>query len=155
MVIEFDIVDVEIASTNEMYMPRPKRGKNGRMTAYVTKTTKMRDFEKLSDPIIEEAITDEMVSELKNEFEDPRRVMRLDITYNLPSKAFFTSDTSNYVKTIEDRIKERLGVDDARNCEVNLRKVLSDSLSTHIVIETYDLEGDIPNKWPKKVKRGK
>ena len=33
MIIEFDIPDIEIASTNEMYMPRPKRTKNGRWTA--------------------------------------------------------------------------------------------------------------------------
>ena len=154
MIIEFDIPDIEIASTNEMYMPRPKRGKNGRWTAYVTKTNEMRDFEKKVSPLLESFIVDDTVKLLHDELEDKQKAIRLELTYYLPSFPFFTSDASNYVKTIEDRIKERIDIDDVRNCEVILRKVLSDNLSTHVKLETYDLDYEIPEgKWPKKIRK--
>ena len=154
MIIEFDIPDIEIASTNEMYMPRPKRGKNGRWTAYVTKTNEMRDFEKKVSPLLESFIVDDTVKLLHEELEDRQKAIRLELTYYLPSFPFFTSDASNYVKTIEDRIKERIDIDDVRNCEVILRKVLSDNLSTHVKLETYNLDYEIPEgKWPKKIRK--
>lgn len=154
MVIDFDIPDIEIASTNEMYMPRPKRGRNGRWTAYVTKTGEMRDFEERVTPLLETLIPDETVEELVDDLKDVQRAIRLEFTYYLPPSPFFTSDASNYVKTIEDRIKERIGIDDVRNCEVVLRKVLSDSVSTHVRLETYDLDYPIPeDRWPKKVRK--
>lgn len=154
MVIEFDVPDIEVASTNEMYMPRPKRGKNGRMTAYVTKTKAMRDFEASVDPILLEHLTDDVVSELSAELSDIQKAIRLELTFYLPSKPFFTSDVSNYVKTIEDRIKERVDIDDVRNCEVILKKVLSDDLSTHVRMSTYALDYEIPeDKWPKKIRK--
>ena len=154
MIIEFDIPDIEIASTNEMYMPRPKRGRNGRWTAYVTKTNEMREFEESVNPILESFIVDDTIKLLHEELEDKQKAIRLELTYYLPSFPFFTSDASNYVKTIEDRIKERIDIDDVRNCEVILRKVLSDNLSTHVKIETYDLDYEIPEgKWPKKIRK--
>ena len=154
MIIEFDIPDIEIASTNEMYMPRPRKTKNGRWTAYVTKTNEMREFEESVNPLLESFIVDDTVKLLHEELEDRQKAIRLELTYYLPSFPFFTSDASNYVKTIEDRIKERIDIDDVRNCEVILRKVLSDNLSTHVKLETYDLDYEIPEgKWPKKIKR--
>ena len=154
MIIEFDIDDIEIASTNEMYMPRPKRTKTGKWTAYVTKTNEMRQFEESVNPLLESFIQNDIIDELHKELEDKQKAIRLELTYYLPSFPFFTSDASNYVKTIEDRIKERIDIDDVRNCEVILRKVLSDNLSTHIKLETYDLDYKIPeNKWPKKIRR--
>lgn len=155
MIIEFDIPDIEIASTNEMYMPRPKRGKNGRWTAYVTKTGEMRDFEEKVNPLLETLISDKVIKELQDELKnDIQRAIKLELTYYLPSYPFFTSDASNYVKTIEDRIKERINIDDVRNCKVVLEKRLSDTLSTHVKLETYELDYIIPeDKWPKKIKK--
>lgn len=156
MTIEFEIPEVEIASTNEMYMPRPKRAGGGKWTAYVTKTKAMRDFEKAVDPILKREITDDMVSELVEELGDHQRVIRLTMVYYLPVNSFFASDVSNYVKTLEDRIKERLGVDDVRNCEVHLKKLVADYVKTYVRLETYDLEVPLyEDKWPKKVKRGR
>ena len=154
MKVSFELKDIELVSTNEMYMPRPKRGKNGRWTAYVTKTNEMRDFEKKVSPLLESFIVDDTVKRLHDELEDKQKAIRLELTYYLPSFPFFTSDASNYVKTIEDRIKERIDIDDVRNCEVILRKVLSDNLSTHVKLETYDLDYEIPEgKWPKKIRK--
>lgn len=155
MRVDFDIDGVEVASTNEMYMPRPKRV-GRRLTAYVTKTKALRDFEAMVDPMIARSLTDSVVTYLRRELADDGTAIRLTITYSLTSRAFFTSDVSNYVKTLEDRIKERLGVDDARNCEVHLDKVLSDRVTTHVRLETYRLPYEVPKgKWPKKVKKGR
>lgn len=154
MIIEFDIDGIEIASTNEMYMPRPRKTKNGRWTAYVTKTNEMRQFEKSVNPLLESFILDNEIKLLHEELKDKQKAIRLELTYHLPSFPFFTSDASNYVKTIEDRIKERIDIDDVRNCEVILRKVLSDNLSTHVKLETYNLDYDVPeDKWPKKLRK--
>lgn len=154
MIIEFDIEGIEIASTNEMYMPRPRRTKNGKWTAYVTKTNEMRAFEESVNPLLESFIQDDLVTQLHEELEDKQKAIRLELTYYLPSFPFFTSDASNYVKTIEDRIKERIDIDDVRNCEVILRKVLSDNLLTHVKLETYELDYEVPEgKWPRRIRK--
>lgn len=153
MVIEFDLKDIALVSTNEMYMPRPCRG--GR-SAYLTKTPEMREFEEKIKDILDEELSEEIVNKLHEELSDPNIAMKLHLHSLLPSASFFKVDTSNVVKALEDCIKIKIDVDDTRNCEVLSTKELSDNFSTHVTMETYKLGFEIPeDKWPKKVKKGK
>ena len=154
MKVSFELKDIELVSTNEMYMPRPCKG--GR-SAYLTKTSGMRKFEEKVKDILDEVFTDDIVNELTKELEDPQIAIRFHLHTRMPSESFFKVDSSNMIKALEDCIKVKIKIDDTRNCEVLSTKELIDSdLEATVTMETYTLDFDIPEDlWPKKVKKGK
>lgn len=147
MYIKFNLpVDTELVSTNEMYTPLPCKGGKG---AYKTKSAALRKFQEEMERILTEVISDNEVSALKSELENPKKVVFLSIKYGFDASKFFKEDSSNYIKAIEDCISNRLGVDDSRNCKVMVRKDLSDTNTSTVEIETYELEYELPEgkKW--------
>lgn len=147
--LELHLKDLQLISTNEMYIPRPTR-KHG---AYLTKSPKYRKFEPSINEQLDKLDKDKLnkfINELNN---DKQKAIRFIATFKIPQKKFFRSDCSNYIKAIEDCIKNKIGIDDSRNCEVLLNKVISenDTWDTDIILEIYDLDFEVPDKWSKKI----
>lgn len=147
MLIKLELPDdTEVVSTNDMYTPIPRKGGRG---AYVTKSYPLRVFQDKMKEFLDGAITDEEIDELNQELEDRNVVLSLSIKYSFLRDSFFTEDSSNYIKSLEDCISQRLKVDDSRNCRVYVEKELSESSKIKVEISTYKLPYEIPGdrKW--------
>lgn len=155
MIIEFNIKNQVLVSTNELYMPRPTRG--GR-SAYITKSPYARGIEEEIDRKLLELISDDIIKELSDELDDDQIAIKLMMNIELPEVDFFRVDSSNYLKFLEDRIKYRINVDDTRNVTVSSTKHINNDdkvWNTNVKLETYRLPFDIPEgRWSKKIKGG-
>ena len=141
---EFEISLMPV-SNNDMYLPRPFRGGK---SAYITKSTLLRKFQEAVQPLLVKHIPNELVDSLKEAMKNPQLAIHLGFVFGMPKKEFYKCDASNYVKSIEDMIKDRLKIDDSRNCSVSSRKFLSDDKwITNVVIEVYELEFEVESKW--------
>lgn len=142
--IEFD-AKIILISTNEMYMP----GITKYRKPYMMKTGNLRKFEDEIDGILEKEITDEEITQLKSDLVDPSVAIAISVDTGMDETDYFRCDTSNYIKALEDAIKYRLKVDDTRNVRLTLNKHLIDENEwvSHIIIETYKLPYEVPDKW--------
>ena len=144
--------EIDLVSTNEMYVPHPYRGGKG---AYLSKSGPLNKFQNQMHDVLNEVITDSEVNQIRKELENDQFAINLKIKYGLESSRFFSEDSSNYIKAVEDCLSQRLDIDDSRNVKVSIEKELTESQIVSIEISTYRLPYDIPEgkKWKALKKR--
>lgn len=147
--LEFKLNGLKPVSTNEMYS-------YGRRI--VRKSNKYRAFEsevilqirKESDILIS-GVIDKFKEELERNY---RLAIKGIFKFYIPKRSYFRVDTSNYIKAMEDIIKNLIEIDDSRNVSIIADKYLSSDKEWHIQIELeiFQLSYEIPkNKWSKNI----
>lgn len=155
--LEFEIKGIKPVSTNEMYSYGKKK---------VRKSNKYKAFETEVFIQMREKIPDlennEKIKKFKERLKDYKLAIKGYFKFYIPKRSYFRADTSNFIKPVEDIVKNLIGIDDSRNVKIEADKYLSDKeWNIEIRFEIYELEYEIPeNKWSKdilgiKVKKGK
>ena len=149
MILVFDINDVDMVSTNNMYLPRPcNHGKH----AYLTKSTYLKKFQGLMEPLLDVKITKEQVDSIQREADEygDDFAIRLWVKFYFTHGKYLREDTSNYIKALEDCITQRTGIDDRKHFELHLKKVekeKDETLTARVWLETYRLSGEVDEYW--------
>lgn len=104
-VIEFD----SMVSTNDAYfhVAYKKKGTN-RLTTHAVKTQELKDFQSTCEEKFKELIPDDIIQELKDNFNPITQELQLTSMYYMPLSNYKNSDVSNYIKAYEDCISTRL-----------------------------------------------
>lgn len=126
MVIEFEIVNPKLISTNDMYMHPVKKCKNGRYTSYTCKAPYLKELQEFYQEKLGELIRDEDIEILKSEVSKDVGV-KLEIELGMPKLSIYANDASNFIKSLEDCVVNRIGVDDKYNLEVSIVKTIHES----------------------------
>lgn len=121
MVIEFEIVNPKLISTNDMYMHPVKKCKNGRYTSYTCKAPYLKELQEFYQEKLGELIRDEDIEILKSEVSKDVGV-KLEIELGIPKLSIYANDASNFIKSLEDCVVNRIGIDDKYNLEVSISK---------------------------------
>ena len=103
-------------STNDLYMAVARKRHVG---AFLTKNRAYREYESIMGETLRKVITDDQVTNLKDKIDhDGQLGLEFSMTIGMPAEDFTRIDISNLVKSTEDCVKVRLGIDDSRNCRV-------------------------------------
>lgn len=140
----FVVKDIDLVSTNDMYLPRPMKGGK---KAYLTKSGALRKFQDKMSDFLSKSLTDEVIHKFNESCEDRQSALKLTIDFHMDRSCFFSDDISNYIKALEDCISRRLGIDDVRNCELHLRKFYDNESYVYVKIESYTLDFELDRDW--------
>lgn len=129
MVIEFEIDNPKLISTNEMYMHPVRKTKRGSYTSYVCKSPYLKEVQEFYKEVLSEKISDEAVMKLKSEVDSGNGNIGIVLTIHagFPRKDLYEYDASNFIKALEDCIVNRTKIDDSKNLRVSISKDLFES----------------------------
>lgn len=140
VVVEFTVDKAKLISINEQYMHPVRKTKRGRYVSYFAPTPYLKEVKQFYKEVLSEKITDDQVVELQNALGDKyKEGLSLEIVIGVPGCNWKDSDVSNFIKSLEDRIVERTGIDDSRNFKVSAEKVHTEGeeYSVRVTISTY------------------
>lgn len=149
--IEFDLINPKMISVNEQYIHPVRKTKNGRYVSYFAKSSYLKEVQSYFDEVLKEKIKDKDVEILVEETssQDLPGVL-LEMTLGLPRKDFYEYDLSNFIKAVEDCLTRRTGIDDNRNVELNVKKVIyetdRDDWKLFIRIASKEVETIFPDE---------
>lgn len=110
-------------SVNDQYMHPVKKTKTGRWVSYTCKSPSLKAYQKYYKEILDEQIDEDFINALKTWIdEDKSHGLSLEISVGIPKKEIYQHDASNFIKSFEDCLSERLGIDDSRNILVQICK---------------------------------
>lgn len=128
---------VSPVSTNDMYFHMPKKTKNGRMTTYTIKSPELKNFQSTMKGILSEIYPNDILDTLKELVgKNTPYGLSLVMIFLMPPDNYISSDTSNYIKSLEDTIVSYTGIDDRYNIVITAAKGLSYDDDWHIMIHT-------------------
>lgn len=139
MTIYFKVANPKLISTNEMYYHPVRKTKSGRYMSYVCKSENLKSLQEYYKDILPDLIPDATIEDLKRGFDSGEyKGLSLKLCILVPMKELYEHDGTNFIKAIEDCISSRLKIDDSRNLQVSVEKVLSDSddWSLEVLINT-------------------
>lgn len=142
--IEFELTNPKLISVNEQYMHPVRKTKTGRYSSYVCKSPYLKEVQEYYKDKLSVLITDDDIIKLKETSEDvviPKGIS-LYIRIGFPKNQLHKHDISNFIKAIEDCISSRIGIDDAYNYNVSIKKTVSkdDNWKMFVRINNYYLE---------------
>ena len=146
MRIEVNLNQTKIrpTSTNDLYMAVARKRHVG---AFITKNREYREFESIMGETLRRLISDDQVKSLQETLATNGHLgLEFSLIIGMPSEDFTRIDVSNLVKSTEDCVKIRLGVDDSRNCRVVSEKYPLPSGSDwniNIVVSTMNLSDSL------------
>lgn len=132
--IELLFKGIEIPSTNHSYLSLPRyypakhsrtlhNGKPTRISTYKTKSKVYKDMERDVWKEMDKQLTPEDIKKYQDLLlSDQQLSVEVDVDFGFSEDGYFTRDTSNYIKSLEDAVKVRLGIDDSRHTKVSLTK---------------------------------
>lgn len=126
MVINFEIKNPLLISTNDAYYHPVRKTKTGRYMSYVCKSESLKKLQEFYKEKLSEAISDEDISNLKKDLESsgtPKGIV-LELFVGMPEREIFEHDSSNYIKALEDCIVNRIKIDDSKNHYVSIEKFI-------------------------------
>lgn len=98
-------------------------GKPTRVSTYLTKSKVYKDMEKKVWEAMDEQLTDADKQKYKALLVDNQQLsVEVEADFGFSEKGYFNRDTSNYIKSLEDAVKVKLGIDDSRHTKVFLTK---------------------------------
>lgn len=140
VVVEFTVDKAKLISINEQYMHPVRKTKRGRYVSYFAPTPYLKEVKQFYKEVLSEKITDEQVLELQDALGDKyEEGLSLEIVIGIPDCNWKDSDVSNFIKSLEDRVVERIKIDDSRNFKVSAEKVHveGEEYSVRMSISTY------------------
>lgn len=156
MTVAFEILSPKVMSTNDMYMHPVRKCKDGRYRSFVCKSPSLKEFQAWYEEKLKECIDDESVTLLQTIVKGgDLNGLSLKIEYGMPENELYEHDASNFIKSIEDCIVKRIGVDDSRNLSVSVEKRVLNNFNgewalyveiSTMKVDTYD--------HPRKVEEG-
>lgn len=146
--LEIVIHEITPVSANDMYFVPRKLGK-------MIKTPHYRSFESSMKERLEELVTPESISEFMDKLDDPSFAINFTIDLFMPDDEFYRRDSSNYLKTVEDIVKNHIGIDDSRNKKVSAEKFISETGKWKFVCKITAVQYEDLNeaKWHKPARR--
>lgn len=129
MIIEFEIDNPKLISTNEMYMHPVRKTKRGSYTSYVCKSPYLKEVQEFYKDLLSKKISDEDVESLRLEIKEGNGDVgiELSIRAGFPRTDLYEYDASNFIKALEDCIVTRIKIDDSKNLKVSISKELFES----------------------------
>lgn len=125
MIINFEIKNPLLISTNEAYYHPVRKTKTGRYMSYVCKSESLKKLQEFYKEKLLEAISDKDVDNLRDDLESGiTKGVVLELFVGMPEKEIFEHDSSNYIKALEDCIVNRIKIDDSRNHCVSIEKFI-------------------------------
>lgn len=160
LVLHFD--DLEIVSTNDMYIPTVGRVRdNGKRRAFLRSSQELMNFQDKFDLMLE-SMSDRIVN-FANKCKTDYQYLgfKVILLIGMPKDVLFYKrnpddlrprDASNYIKAPEDRLANILGIDDKYTMDIRSVKYLSDTNNwkLSIVIESVNYK-DYTSNYIKEV----
>lgn len=144
VVVEFEVSQAKLISINEQYIHPVKKTKRGRYVSYFAPSPYLKEVKKFYQEILNSKISDEQVKELQDAIGNDKyeNGLCLEIVIGIPDNGWKDNDVSNFIKCLEDRLVERIGIDDSRNFKVSAEKrhINSEDYSVQVTIKTMKSE---------------
>lgn len=129
--INFHIENPKLISVNEQYMHPVRKCKDGRYRSYVCPSPYLKEVKSFYDEVLKELVLDEDISDISSQI-NKNTGISLTICISFPEKDLYSEDGSNFIKSIEDSVTRRIKIDDCRNLNVNVVKLISDDENLHL-----------------------
>lgn len=121
--VSFTIEDPKIISVNDQYIHPVRKTKSGRYVSYFAKSPYLKEVQSFYEDSLKDLISDNDIEKFKSFVEnDKDNGIQLYIILGIPSSDIRENDASNYIKSIEDCIVSRTGIDDSMNYRVIVEK---------------------------------
>jgi hypothetical protein len=101
-----------------------------------------------------ELISDEQIELIKEELKDYHVMIYLQLDVYMPYNSFYAADASNYIKAMEDSVKWRIKIDDARNKRVVVEKFISEDDTWYVDVKlwTEEVSSLTEDRWNNRIK---
>lgn len=121
--ISFEIEEPKLLSVNEQYIHPVRKSKRGGYFSYFAPSPALKELQAFYQEVLPEKISDEDIAKLKEYVEQGKDYgLELEIIIGMPIKKLDDADASNLIKSIEDCIVKRTGIDDSKNYRVTVEK---------------------------------
>lgn len=132
----FRIEGIHPVSTNDMYFHMPKKTKSGRMTTYAIRTPELKKFQSDMAEYLPKVYPKEVVDEFnKYVIKNGSHGLQYTIVIFMPKENYWKSDTTNYIKALEDTLVSYSGIDDSAHMIITQAKGLSPTDSWSMLID--------------------
>lgn len=134
--IEFEIDNPKLISVNDQYIHPVRKTKNGRYLSYFAPSPYLKEVKAFYEEILKDKISDEDIIKIQDFIASSDKIygLSLEIIYGIPLKSIRNDDASNYIKSLEDCIVRRTGVDDSIHYKVSAEKRIFESDDNHWII---------------------
>ena len=142
--IEIELESPELISVNEQYMHPVRKTKTGKYYSYFAPAPKLKKVQEYFRNELSEKIKDEDIEKLKIFVESSKGCgLKFTMILGLPEVDLREYDISNFIKSTEDCLVTRTGIDDSRHYRIEAEKRLFSSEDNHwmltIILESIHL----------------
>lgn len=126
---------VPLVSTNNAYFHgvkynKPKNGKSHitrygkpvRPSVFKSKNDIYKNMEKEVNEEFSKQVSNDQISKFKEYMSDSQNIIRLVLDFGFDVERYYDRDSSNYIKSLEDAVKNIIKVDDTRNVQLVVTK---------------------------------
>ena len=137
MKLKLKFENIYPVSTNDMYRPTVSAADSkGKRHGFLRTSYELMEFQDKFDPMLEShrSEIEEFINQCKSEYE--YLGFKVTLLIGMPRESFFykrktddlrPNDTSNFIKSIEDRVAVLTGIDDKYDVEIRAIKYCSDA----------------------------